>query len=395
MSPTWCVAPANSDGTRSKLTTSRPFSASISQRRRPTAAPPVTTTRRPPALRRRGGDFEEERRFDVAARRHCARPRRRRRRRGEVQDVGRRAAEISSTVAGDGLKLPVAGLRSPANSSPQIRRCPTARAAAAPAARPDDGRHGGGVPPRADNDPHDLGGDAAALARAGEGVDVGAVHVRDRAVGARGRQRAALAHVHGAPGEEVALHAEELSAALPNPPFAPKRAMSSCRSTRRSSRCSRRAPAAARGGARRRRGAARRGAARLAAAAAGGPEHAARPAGGGDDPVVMLRPHHRCDGTPLGTVHLEVAGSASTNRRRRRPAAGAVPRAVPAAVGDELRFRLALSVLSVRDLAIPLGGYAPSTAASRTRRSAAPPACARASRGRRRPSPSAATPRCH
>ena len=166
----------------------------------------------------------------------------------------------------------------------------------------------------------------------------------------------------GAPGEEVALHAEELSAALPNPPFAPKRAME---------QLSKHPPqltllsAGSGGGAWRKLGVAEvplgevlRGSLRPLPA---GPNTPPGQQAAATIPSSCSALITASDGTPLGTVHLEVAVQCVYEpppAAAAPAAAGAVPRAVPAAVGDELRFRLALSVLSVRDLAIPLGGYA-------------------------------------
>ena len=171
------------------------------------------------------------------------------------------------------------------------------------------------------------------------------------------------------------------SAALPNPPFAPAHV----------EQLSKHPPQLTLPGghrrrrvaeARRRRGAARRGAARLAAAAAGRPEHAARPAGGGDIPSSCSALITAGDGTPLGTVHLVSPCSASTNRRRRRPRRRRRRRAARGARRRRRRvaLRLALSVLSVRDLAIRSARTPTCTAASRTRRSAAPPVRARVAR---------------
>jgi hypothetical protein len=166
----------------------------------------------------------------------------------------------------------------------------------------------------------------------------------------------------GAPGEEVALHAEELSAALPNPPFAPKRAME---------QLSKHPPqltllsAGSGGGAWRKLGVAEvplgevlRGSLRPLPA---GPNTPPGQQAAATIPSSCSALITASDGTPLGTIHLEVAVQCVYEPpppAAAAAAAGAVPRAVPAAVGDELRFRLALSVLSVRDLAIPLGGYA-------------------------------------
>ena len=136
----------------------------------------------------------------------------------------------------------------------------------------------------------------------------------------------------GAPGEEVALHAEELSAALPNPPFAPKRAME---------QLSKHPPqltllsAGTGGGAWRKLGVAEvpldevlRGSLRPLPA---GPNTPPGQQAAATIPSSCSALITASDGTPLGTVHLEIAvqcvyaaaGGGRARRRRRRGARGA------------------------------------------------------------------------